>query len=156
MLKAAAHWREVALLGQGSVFGSGQLWTIEKLEAIDRNFSQNPDTGKAKFLAKLEAQLKPCTPEVMVRQRQPTAPCVQPFKPPAQNSWTDRSEISSFIRALVHRVPAKSELLMSYGPAYVGGPGGRLWVRWRLLRGRSLWQGVLVLAAIPRSAMIRT
>lgn len=60
ILKAAAHWRDVALLGQGSVFGAGQLWTVDNLKAIDQYFTQNLDTGTGKFLQKLEAQLAPC------------------------------------------------------------------------------------------------
>jgi hypothetical protein len=64
IFKAAAHWRDVALLGQGAIFGSNKLWTVANLKAIDENVSQNPDTGKDDFLGKLKVQLASCTAEV--------------------------------------------------------------------------------------------
>ena len=59
VLAAAAHWRDSALLGEGSVFSSEALWTADGLEALDRFFVQRPDIGEGKYLQKLEKQLEP-------------------------------------------------------------------------------------------------
>jgi 5-methylcytosine-specific restriction protein B len=57
VLEAAQHWRDQALLGEGSVFTARKLWTVPLLEALDQYFVQRPDLGDAKFLKKLEQQL---------------------------------------------------------------------------------------------------
>jgi 5-methylcytosine-specific restriction protein B len=59
ILEAAAHWRDVALLGNGSVLTSKQLWTSSALEPLDEHFVRNPDFGDGKFLEKLKHQLAP-------------------------------------------------------------------------------------------------
>jgi len=58
-LEAAAHWRDAALLGNGSVLTSKQLWTSSALELLDEYFVRRPDLGDGKFLEKLEQQLAP-------------------------------------------------------------------------------------------------
>jgi 5-methylcytosine-specific restriction protein B len=62
ILEAAGHWRDQALLGEGSVFTTLKLWTVPLLEVLDRYFVQRPDLGDAKFLEKLEQQLAPADP----------------------------------------------------------------------------------------------
>lgn len=62
ILGAAQHWRDHALLGEGSVFTARKLWTVPLLEALDQYFVQRPDLGDAKFLKKLEQQLEPTDP----------------------------------------------------------------------------------------------
>nr|WP_315596599.1 DUF3578 domain-containing protein [uncultured Cupriavidus sp.] len=59
ILEAAAHWRDTALLGRGSVLTSEQLWTSSALELLDEHFVQKPDLSDSKFLEKLEQQLAP-------------------------------------------------------------------------------------------------
>ncbi|KVG26711.1 GTPase [Burkholderia ubonensis] len=59
ILEAAIHWRDAALLGNGSVLTSQELWTTSALELLDEHFVKNPDLGDGKFLEKLEHQLAP-------------------------------------------------------------------------------------------------
>lgn len=59
ILEAAAHWRDVALVGGGSVLTSKQLWTSSALELLDEYFVRRPDLGEGKFLEKLKHQLAP-------------------------------------------------------------------------------------------------
>jgi 5-methylcytosine-specific restriction enzyme B len=59
ILNAAAHWRDAALLGEGSVFTHKRLWTVDALEALDRHFVQNLDEGDRGFMEKLQQQLAP-------------------------------------------------------------------------------------------------
>ena len=59
ILEAAAHWREAALLGGGSVLTSKQLWTSSAMEILDEYFVRRPDLGDGKFLEKLKHQLEP-------------------------------------------------------------------------------------------------
>lgn len=53
------HWRGTALLGNGSVLTSQQLWTSSLLDLLDEYFVRRPDLGDGKFLEKLEQQLTP-------------------------------------------------------------------------------------------------
>ncbi|WP_414450665.1 DUF3578 domain-containing protein [Burkholderia sp. 22PA0099] len=57
ILEAAAHWRDIALIGQGSVLSDRRLWTANTLEQLDTHFVKNPDPSDRKFLEKLELQL---------------------------------------------------------------------------------------------------
>lgn len=59
IFEAAIHWRDVALVGEGSVFTNKKLWTNASLDSLDRHFVQRPDLGDGKFLAKLQQQLLP-------------------------------------------------------------------------------------------------
>jgi 5-methylcytosine-specific restriction enzyme B len=61
ILEAAAHWRDAALLGAGSVLTSKQLWTSSSLEMLDQYFVRKPDLGDGKFIEKLNHQLAPVT-----------------------------------------------------------------------------------------------
>lgn len=57
ILEAAEHWRDVALLANGSVLTSKQLWTPSAFELLDEHFIKRPEIGSGKFLEKLEQQL---------------------------------------------------------------------------------------------------
>jgi 5-methylcytosine-specific restriction enzyme B len=59
VLRAAIHWRDVALVGEGSIFGEKQLWVSRYLEPLLRYFVGRPDPGKRPFLVKLQEQLQP-------------------------------------------------------------------------------------------------
>lgn len=59
ILEAAAHWRDAALLGSGSVLTSKHLWTSSALELLDKYFVRRPDLGDGKYLEKLKQQLAP-------------------------------------------------------------------------------------------------
>ena len=58
ILDAAAHWRDSALLANGSVLTSKQLWTSSALEQLDEHFVKAPEIGSGKFLEKLAYQLQ--------------------------------------------------------------------------------------------------
>lgn len=62
ILEASARWREVALLGDGSVFTNKHLWTDTNLEELNRYFVQNIDESDRQFLEKLHDQLEPSSP----------------------------------------------------------------------------------------------
>ena len=64
ILDAAARWRDVGLLSDGSVFTDKRLWTLASLEALERYFVHNLDEGEGNFLDKLRAQLAPTEPVV--------------------------------------------------------------------------------------------
>lgn len=59
ILEAAAHWRDAALIANGSILTSKQLWTSSALDQLDEYFVRRPDLGDGKFLEKLEQQLAP-------------------------------------------------------------------------------------------------
>lgn len=62
ILEASARWREVALLGDGSVFTSKHLWTDSNLTELNRFFIQNMDESDRQFLEKLHDQLEHSSP----------------------------------------------------------------------------------------------
>jgi 5-methylcytosine-specific restriction protein B len=64
ILDAAARWRDVALLQDGSVFTARHLWTTKGLQALDKFFIQQPDAGEGNFWGKLKGQLSQTDPEV--------------------------------------------------------------------------------------------
>lgn len=64
ILAAAQHWKDIALLGDGSVFTIRPLWTDVNLEAFQQFFVDNLDEGEGNFLEKLEGQLGPTDQEV--------------------------------------------------------------------------------------------
>jgi 5-methylcytosine-specific restriction protein B len=55
ILKAACHWRDVALVGDGSVFSDKPLWTAENAAILDR--FHNLDEGEGSYWEKMERQL---------------------------------------------------------------------------------------------------
>ncbi len=62
ILDAAARWRDIALLDEGSVFSNSHLWTVANLTALERHFVQNLDEGDRGFMVKLKEQLAPTPP----------------------------------------------------------------------------------------------
>ena len=50
ILRAASHWKRVALIEDGSVFSDTDVWTAENVHLIDQFFVQNPDLGEGNFL----------------------------------------------------------------------------------------------------------
>lgn len=66
ILKAAAHWRCVGLLSEGSVFDRGEVWTQANLRVLKEHYIDRQDPGQGNFLEKLESQLKPTEPVVKI------------------------------------------------------------------------------------------
>ena len=64
ILDAAAHWRNVAFLNDGSIFSDKTLWTVQSLEALEHHFVKNFNEGDGNFLEKLRQQLEPTAPIV--------------------------------------------------------------------------------------------
>jgi 5-methylcytosine-specific restriction protein B len=64
LLKAAAHWKAVALSKEGSVLSDNALWTDENLTALDTHYVRRPDLGDDGFFEKLERQLAPAPASV--------------------------------------------------------------------------------------------
>jgi MoxR-like ATPase len=64
ILRAAEHWREKALLAEGSVFSARSLWRDSYLSSLQEHFVDHPDTGEGNFLEKLEEQLSGTPAEV--------------------------------------------------------------------------------------------
>jgi 5-methylcytosine-specific restriction protein B len=65
ILAAAAHWRDTALLGDGSVFTEKKLWTQSSLATLDQYYVQQPDQGEGTFHEKLQQQLAPAGVEAI-------------------------------------------------------------------------------------------
>lgn len=63
IVKAAEHWKNSALLFDGSAFDAGQLWTSDHLDALDKNFVNQLNGGEGNFFQKLETQLEATKPE---------------------------------------------------------------------------------------------
>lgn len=59
VLNAAEHWKQTALLGDGSVLSDELLWCMENIDALQIHFVENLDDGDATFLNKLQGQLFP-------------------------------------------------------------------------------------------------
>jgi 5-methylcytosine-specific restriction protein B len=59
IITAAEHWKTTAFLGGGSALGTGQVWTADNIAALEEFFVENPKSGKANFMSKLEEQLRP-------------------------------------------------------------------------------------------------
>lgn len=66
ILKAAEHWKSVALLRGGSVLSEKSLWTRKNFEAIDQYYVRRPNEGRGRFHEKLKDQLAPA--EAAVKQ----------------------------------------------------------------------------------------
>jgi 5-methylcytosine-specific restriction protein B len=64
ILRAAAEWRERALIGAGSVFSTEQLWNTPTIESLRRHFIDAAGEGEGGFLDKLTIQLSPAEPQV--------------------------------------------------------------------------------------------
>lgn len=62
--EAAEHWRENALLGDGSVFGENSVWTLDNFKSLDQYFINQLDGGEGNFFEKLSVQLAQTSFEV--------------------------------------------------------------------------------------------
>ena len=58
VLKAAEQWRDNALLGGGSVFDAGPIWSDENIEGMNRFYVENLDEGDGNFITKFEHQIE--------------------------------------------------------------------------------------------------
>jgi 5-methylcytosine-specific restriction enzyme B len=62
ILAAAARWRDVALLDDGSVFSDKRLWTMQGLEELEGHSPQNLTEVEGNFIEKLKQQLSATVP----------------------------------------------------------------------------------------------
>ena len=63
VLAAAHNWANRCLLSDGSVFVDEDLWTMHRLDELDRVYVQNPlEQGDKNFFEKLQEQLLPAAP----------------------------------------------------------------------------------------------
>jgi 5-methylcytosine-specific restriction protein B len=58
ILEAADHWKDHALVRDGSVFDAGSVWNADNLADLDKYFLQALDMGSGHYMEKLERQLK--------------------------------------------------------------------------------------------------
>ena len=63
ILAAAECWRDRCLLGERSLFADWSLWTRPNFQELHSLFVENPDESKDPFLAKLQRQLSPGSPD---------------------------------------------------------------------------------------------
>lgn len=61
--EAAQTWRDKCLAGDGSLFGTEQLWTLQNLSELKRLYVDRPDDSKRSFMDKLKDQLADGSPE---------------------------------------------------------------------------------------------
>jgi 5-methylcytosine-specific restriction enzyme B len=64
VLKAAAHWKAVALQGKKSVLSADELWTEDNIASLDKHFVRTPDLSDDGLFEKLERQLAPTAASV--------------------------------------------------------------------------------------------
>ena len=66
VLDASDAWRERCFMGDGSLFGSEALWTLENIQDLKRRFTEHPIKGADRtFLDKLREQLDGAPNEVI-------------------------------------------------------------------------------------------
>ena len=63
ILAAAECWRDRCLLDERSLFADWSLWTRPNFQELHSLFVENPDESKDPFLAKLQRQLSPGSPD---------------------------------------------------------------------------------------------
>jgi 5-methylcytosine-specific restriction protein B len=61
ILAAADYWKDIALLGDGSVFTPDHLWTDDNLNELQKHYVENLDEGEGDFFTKLKGQIGPTT-----------------------------------------------------------------------------------------------
>jgi hypothetical protein len=61
--ESARAWRDKCLVGDGSLFGSERLWTLENFSELKRLYVDRPDESKRSFMDKLKDQLAEGSPE---------------------------------------------------------------------------------------------
>jgi hypothetical protein len=57
VLRAAAEWRDCCLLGNESLFGRSECWTVANVETLRTRVFDNPIVGRQTFYEKLDQQL---------------------------------------------------------------------------------------------------
>ena len=57
ILDLAAKWKRDCLLGDGSIIGNENLWTLENLTSLQSAFFNNPQKGPRTFIEKLSDQV---------------------------------------------------------------------------------------------------
>lgn len=63
ILEAASYWKDMALLGNGSVLSNAQLWTDQNLDELQKYYVDNLDEGEGNFMSKLKSQIQLARPE---------------------------------------------------------------------------------------------
>ncbi len=63
ILAAAECWKDRCLVGEQSLFTDWSLWTRPNFQELHSLFVENPDESKDPFLAKLQRQLSPGSPD---------------------------------------------------------------------------------------------
>ncbi len=66
VLEIANKWKSTCLLNEGSIFGKGQIWTLDNLNELLRYYVNNLDEGEGNFLDKLQKQLENVTPQARI------------------------------------------------------------------------------------------
>ena len=61
-IDAFQTWSDRCLVGNGSLFSDGELWTPTLVEEVRRAFVDHPDAGKDDFITKLKGQMKDASP----------------------------------------------------------------------------------------------
>ncbi len=64
IIEAAEYWKQIVLLGNGSVFSDDDLWTDENLDALQTYFVENLAYGEGNFMSRLESQFQPTSHDV--------------------------------------------------------------------------------------------
>lgn len=132
VLKAAQHWKSVALLGAGSVLTEKALWTRENFEAIDQYYVMRPDEGDGRFLEKLQEQLAPT--DAAVKQLAAEMLWLMYLCPSSVNAPHKRSVIARVWSWSGETFPSESQWLRDDVLAGVGGAGpGFVLNQWREL-----------------------
>ncbi len=61
IIDAAQYWRDGCLLGNKSIFGGSNIWTLENAGQLETFFVNNLDYGEGNFNEKLKQQLEPAS-----------------------------------------------------------------------------------------------
>ena len=62
VINAVKKWIDDCLIGDGSIFSNGQLWTGGNIAEVKKAFVDNPDEGKDTFMTKLKKQMDKTSP----------------------------------------------------------------------------------------------
>lgn len=65
-LNAAEGWKTKCLIGNGSVFDFGEIWTKKNVAQLMEHYVNNLDFGDGNFLKKLESQLESASDEAKI------------------------------------------------------------------------------------------
>lgn len=128
---AANHWRDNALLNDGSVFTNRALWAEHNLAELYRYFVDRPDEGGDSFLEKFQRQLAPAS--AAVKQLAAEIQWLLWLAPSNVNAGTKQQEIEEIWSWSGEPLPSSRWLSMDT-LAGVGSAGqGILLYRWKEL-----------------------